>query len=62
MRDEHRQDYDPGRGGWGVNAHRKDYETTRYDYAEEQPANKKRGRSPVYESDGPSTVRQTFGC
>ena len=29
MRDEHRQDYDPGRGGWGAQAQRAEIERRR---------------------------------
>lgn len=29
MRDEHRQDYDPGRGGWGAQAQRLEIERRR---------------------------------
>lgn len=42
MRDEHRQDYDPGRGGWGAQAQRLEIERRReveerYADAEEGP-------------------------
>lgn len=42
MRDEHRQDYDPGRGGWGAQAQRAEIERRReveerYADAEDKP-------------------------
>jgi nuclear cap-binding protein subunit 2 len=34
VRDEHRQDYDPGRGGWGAQAQREEIERRRQEVEE----------------------------
>jgi len=53
VRDEYRQDYDPGRGGWGAQAARKDD----YDY----PDSRKRMRSPTEDqTDHPSQRLRTI--
>ncbi|TRM61863.1 hypothetical protein BD626DRAFT_500779 [Schizophyllum amplum] len=57
VRDEYRQDYDPGRGGWGAQARRREVEERAVaqgggDWKEAAPTqDKKRGRSPEDEGE-----------
>jgi len=53
VRDEYRQGYDPGRGGWGAQTTRKD----QYDYPE--PSSRKRMRSPTGDGDHPANRQRT---
>ncbi|KAJ7905357.1 hypothetical protein B0H14DRAFT_2553915 [Mycena olivaceomarginata] len=70
VRDEHRQDYDPGRGGWGAQAQRLEIERRREgavaggggDWKEAETSGNesrlKRGRSPDEEGEGDTRLGQ----
>jgi nuclear cap-binding protein subunit 2 len=59
VRDEHRQDYDPGRGGWGAQAQRMEIERRkeveeRYADAQEGPGAVAGGGGDWKDAEGPA--------